>query len=202
MENVISLPQTDETTMLAPASGAPRPLTVRHFRSLDEGPYAPVIRLKPRTPARRDETADLRAVNAHGDAFSVPRQISSADHRTVEEVRRLTGIVRSVTQAAFEVLGGTRPIQQLSRWLDPKSFERLRIRSTLVREAAEQRASSADGPVRLHRRAAIRSSRLCRLSATAYEASLVVAESARVRAVAVRLELVRGQWKVTALEIG
>lgn len=202
MDNVIALPVPQESSVLAPASGAPRPLTVRRFQSVDEGSYAPVIRLKPR-PRIPDDDAHVHAGQEHGvhvapDSDGAPQERL----RTAEEAARITGIVRAVTQACLEVLGGTRPIQQLSRWLDPKSYERLLIRSSLVRELEATRGRKAAEPARLHRRACIRSSRVCRLSASTYEASLVVAEAARVRAVAVRLELLRGQWKVTALEIG
>ncbi len=49
---------------------------------------------------------------------------------------------------------------------------------------------------------AVRSARLCRVSDSAFEAALVVLDRTRARAVALRIERQRGDWKVTALEIG
>ena len=50
--------------------------------------------------------------------------------------------------------------------------------------------------------ASIRRIRLCRLGEHAAEATVVVDDGPRVRAVAVRLEGHRGHWRATALEIG
>jgi hypothetical protein len=43
---------------------------------------------------------------------------------------------------------------------------------------------------------------MCAVSETAYEAAMVVREDLRSRAVAMRLELSNGAWRVTALQIG
>ncbi|SDW31366.1 hypothetical protein SAMN04487917_101727 [Arthrobacter sp. yr096] len=48
----------------------------------------------------------------------------------------------------------------------------------------------------------VRSVRACSISETICEASIVVAEEQRYRAVAMRLERFDGVWQVTALEIG
>ncbi|MBO0909058.1 hypothetical protein KG104_13310 [Arthrobacter sunyaminii] len=122
---------------------------------------------------------------------------------------RVDAIARSVTQAALEVLGGTRPLQQMVRWLDPESYERLQLRANLVRsrEAAlagrrnTRGGTPAPAPLRLHRQVVIRCCRLCPVSEGVYEASVVAAEQNRVRAAALRIELRRGLWKITVLEI-
>ncbi|AUI49472.1 hypothetical protein AC20117_00260 [Arthrobacter crystallopoietes] len=119
-----------------------------------------------------------------------------------QELRQVTATARSVAQAAMEAIGGTRPVQQLARWLDPVCYEKVARRAGLVRERQERRAAAGQTVLRLHRSATIRSSRVCQVSDSAYEASLVIAEASRVRAVALRLEFRRGLWKVAALEIG
>ncbi|BAS17199.1 hypothetical protein AHiyo8_55020 [Arthrobacter sp. Hiyo8] len=48
----------------------------------------------------------------------------------------------------------------------------------------------------------VRSVRVCAVNDGVYEASLVVSEELRSRAVAMRLEGINGTWRVTALEIG
>jgi hypothetical protein len=185
-----------EVQALAPASGAPRPLTVRPVRSPDpEDYFAPVIRLQPRTPS---QAADQTMDRAPGGP--VAEQTYAMD---AQELRQVTATARSVAQAAMEAIGGTRPVQQLARWLDPVCYEKVARRAGLVRERQNRRAAAGQTTVlRLHRSATIRSSRVCQVSDSAYEASLVIAEASRVRAVALRLEFRRGLWKVAALEIG
>jgi hypothetical protein len=120
-----------------------------------------------------------------------------------------------VAQGAVEVLDGTRPAQQLCRWLDPESYEKLRLRAGLMRSVSASsavpssavpsgRAACSPSPpgLRASRSVAVRSARLCRVSESAFEAALVVLDRTRARAVALRIEHQRGDWKVTALEIG
>ncbi|WP_253908080.1 Rv3235 family protein [Arthrobacter sp. H20] len=110
-------------------------------------------------------------------------------------------IARSVAQASLEVLGGSRPLQQLADWLDPASYERLQLRANLVRSLNRGPAGVRPDQL-LHRNVSVRSVRTCRVTALVYEASAVTCENHRARAVALRLERRRGHWKVTALEIG
>lgn len=106
---------------------------------------------------------------------------------------------RRIAQAAIEVLAGTRPVQQLSRSLDPKSLTSLQHRAALTRAHALR---SGNAQSRHHRNPQVRSVHGCAVSETVYEASMVVNEDLRSRAVAMRLELSNGGWKVTALQIG
>nr|WP_254779677.1 MULTISPECIES: Rv3235 family protein [unclassified Arthrobacter] len=107
-------------------------------------------------------------------------------------------VARSIAQAALEVLAGTRPVSQLSRSLDPECYLSLQHRAVLTRKhAARLRGNSQP-----HRSPMVRSVRACSISETICEASIVVAEEQRYRAVAMRLERFDGVWQVTALEIG
>ncbi|MBG6182093.1 hypothetical protein IWX65_000022 [Arthrobacter sp. CAN_A214] len=119
---------------------------------------------------------------------------------------RVCGIARSVAQGSLEVLGGTRPLQQLAKWLDPDSYERLQLRANLIRcIAAERSGTGLPGQhpaFRVHRNVVVRSVRVCCVKPAAYEAAVVVFDQKRVRAVALRIEQRRGSWRVTALEIG
>lgn len=208
MTTVITFPVQEAADELAAASGAPRPLTVHRIPVTGYSPAgAPPVKLRPRRPA----PADAGAAGTDAGAQEVPRW-----HSDPEDDARVDAIARSVTQAALEVLGGTRPLQQMARWLDPSSFERLQLRANLVRsrESAAARGGSGAGgrsgtgrnaaarPVRLHRQVVIRCCRICPVSEGIYEATVVAAEQSRVRAAALRIELRRGLWKITALEIG
>ncbi|MGW6174618.1 Rv3235 family protein [Arthrobacter sp. NPDC055138] len=208
MDNVRRLPDArtraedaeaaEQAHALAPASGAPRPLTVRRVNPAGPDSYfAPVIRLQPRKP----DPAVADRASGPGAVSPPVRLRTTADPEAAAELRQVTATARSVAQACLEAVAGTRPVQQLARWLDPASYEKLVHRADIVKtHQAKLRAGGA--PLRLHRSAVVRSSRVCRAAEGAYEASLVVADSRRVRAIALRLELVRGLWKVTALEIG
>lgn len=119
--------------------------------------------------------------------------------QTVDENREICAIARGTVQAAIEVLAGTRPIQQLSRRLDQRCLASLQHRAALTRRLAAGPSPTAG---RLHRNPAVRSVRACEVAAGIYEASAVVVDELRVRAVAVRLERSNQVWRITALEIG
>ena len=119
--------------------------------------------------------------------------------RAVGEGREVCAIARGTVQAAIEVLAGTRPIHQLSRRLDQRCLASLQHRAALTRRLASGSSPTAG---RLHRNPAVRSIRTCEVAEGIYEASAVVVDELRVRAVAVRLERSNQVWRVTALEIG
>ncbi len=187
MQNLLTFPQfPTEAFPLAAASGAPRPVTPQRVPSSSIPQPTAITSLQ----LSRQKAADAneRAANA------TPPITPPIDEK------RVSAIAASVGQAAIEVLGGSRPIKQMQPWLDAKSFERLQTRTALVENF--RRRSSANTATRLHRGISVRSTHLCQVREGAYEASLVISEPSRVRAVALRLELRRGNWKVTALEIG
>lgn len=119
--------------------------------------------------------------------------------RLVDQQREVCAICRSTVQAAIEVLAGTRPAQQLARRLDDRCLAALQHRAALTRRVASGSAPTAG---RLHRNPCVRSVRACQVAEDDYEASAVVSDELRVRAVALRLERTRLTWRVTVLEIG
>ncbi len=177
-----------------------------------ESGYAPVIPMPPRRRGPR-EPSGAAAIpggrpghSPHGadgaSAGSLPGGIASdkAGERAREEARLVRVMAGKIGQAAIEVLAGTRPIQQLARWLDPRSFDALLVRAALTRAAQED---AGHGNVRqLHRNPTVRSVHCSAVGPGIYESSLVVSEQLRQRALAMRLEQDHGVWKVTALEIG
>lgn len=140
-----------------------------------------------------------RARNRGGSSSGkrLPYTRKAADVVSIDGQMRT--LARSIAQAAVEVLAGTRPAQQLSRSLDPRCLTALQHRAALTRAHA---ARAQAGRSRLHRNPLVRSVRVCAVKEGVYEASLVVSEELRSRAVAMRLEGGNGVWKVTALEIG
>lgn len=97
----------------------------------------------------------------------------------------------ALAQAAVEVIRGARPLGQLVRWLTPAVYD-----------AVGRRAALGTGVSQTGMRTTIRRVRLCRFGTDAVEATVVVDDGPRVRAVALRMELHRGAWRGVALEIG
>ena len=154
------------------------------------------IRSAAATPA--PHVAALRVVSGTA-APAMPAAAAPPPLRVVDEAREICTISRNTVQAAIEVLAGTRPAQQLSRRLDPRCLAALQHRAALTRRVASGSSPTAG---RLHRNPSVRSVRACRVSDDVYEASAVVVEESRVRAVALRLERGTAAWRVTVLEIG
>jgi hypothetical protein len=101
----------------------------------------------------------------------------------------------AIALAAIEALGGRRPLAQLARWLTPGVYEALRLRTSITARALGAAAGAGRHP-------APRRVRACTVGAGVVEATVVVDDGTRVRAVALRLEAMRGAWRTTALEIG
>lgn len=160
---------------LARVSGAPRPVPASAAVS-----------------AAREQTATV-----------LPLARPPAPSPVPEVPPEVEAVARRVARGALEVLGGTRPLQQMSRLLDARSYERLQLRSNLIRSIHESHGGAPTGnALRLHRNVFIRSVRICPITPNIFEGSVVAAEQKRARAIALRIERLRGQWRVTELQIG
>lgn len=140
-------------------------------------------------PAAAVRLAPVQPVNAPG------QPLRAADHDA-----EVLAIARSTVQAAMEVLAGIRPIHQLARRLDPRCLAVLQHRATLIRR--ELARSTSPTLARLHKNSVVRSVRACEVAPGIYEASAVVVDDVRARAVAVRLERAKQVWRVTELVVG
>lgn len=101
-----------------------------------------------------------------------------------------------LVQAVTEVLTGDRPIGQLVRWTDSVVFGDLnrRVRVLGLTTTATARGSKE--------RCAVRSVRVSTPAPEVAEVAAHVRHGDRSRAVALRLEVHRGRWVCTALELG
>ncbi|WP_127131817.1 Rv3235 family protein [Georgenia sp. SYP-B2076] len=100
----------------------------------------------------------------------------------------------ALVRSAVEALLGLRPPAQLARWLSAELYDSLNRRANL--------AVRVLGRPAVARRALVRRVHVCEVGPRAVEAAVVVHDGTRVRAAAVRLEVRRGRWQATALEIG
>lgn len=103
--------------------------------------------------------------------------------------------VARLAPAILEVVAGERPAPQLRRWVTRELHETLSRRS-----AAALRHPVGKGTKPQCRR--VRSVRVYPVAPGIVEASAVVMGTNRARAVAIRLEAIRGRWLATAIEIG
>lgn len=147
-------------------------------------------------PARRGRPAPPTAPG--GYTWGATRVLG---HDADDELGRVTALARSIGQAAVEVLGGSRPAAQLSRWSTPEIVERFQQRADMLRLLQEQFEGKA-ALQELHRNPHVRRCRVCRVDRGVYEVALVVVEPRRSRAVAMRVERLGRGWSVTQLEVG
>lgn len=101
----------------------------------------------------------------------------------------------ALVQAVVEVLAGVRPASQLVRWMSHDVHGALSSRAALATRLRR-------GTPPTTRQAVVRGVRVCSPTDGVVEASAVVIDGDRVRAVAVRLEGLDGRWRATALEMG
>ncbi len=99
-------------------------------------------------------------------------------------------------QAVVEVLGGDRPLPQLVRWTSQRVYLELERRLTIL-------ARSSQGGRRPRAvRPQVRSVHVFHPTPESAEVSVHVRHGQRSRAIAARLELTRGRWQCTALQLG
>jgi hypothetical protein len=99
-------------------------------------------------------------------------------------------------QAVVEVIAGDRPLQQLVRWTDERVYadlsRRVRVLGLTTTAATRHRVE----------RSQLRSVHVFQPHPEAAEVAAHVRHGPRSRAVAARLEAVRGRWTCTALQLG
>lgn len=99
-------------------------------------------------------------------------------------------------QAVVEVLGGDRPLPQLVRWTSQRVYLELERRMSIL-----ARTSDA-GRRKRTVRPQVRSVHVFHPTPESAEVSVHVRHGQRSRAIAARLELTRGRWQCTVLQLG
>ncbi len=152
-------------------------------------------------PVRAPRTASPQAGHqlrlVVSDPIPAPRVWSDSVRTDVGTLGDAGEFARRITQAVVDVLAGHRPAHQLLRWSRPDVFEALRRRAAVTVARPNRPGVTPAG-----RRPVVRSVRVCDVAAHAVEASAVVIDGDRARAIAMRLEAIDGRWRLTALELG
>ncbi|MFF1881048.1 Rv3235 family protein [Pseudarthrobacter sp. NPDC058196] len=161
------------------------------------------------TPIRAEQDRAANASNQTREAgvaasgttsAGISRGAHPSPLQPVDEAAEVRAIIRGTVQASMEVLAGIRPVHQLARRLDPRCLSALQHRAALIRRELTRTGNPA--LARLHRNSVVRSVRVCEVADGIYEASAVVVDDVRARAVAVRLERSKQVWRVVELVIG
>ncbi|HLS24722.1 MAG TPA: Rv3235 family protein [Beutenbergiaceae bacterium] len=100
----------------------------------------------------------------------------------------------TLVRATVEVLKGRRPAAQLIRWLEADLWSALASRAQIGVQNSPGTARPA--PVRVRRVHG------CPITDAVWEGAVIINDGERTRAVALRLEVLRGRWCATALTIG
>jgi hypothetical protein len=153
----------------------------------------PALRIVPDRPPQTEPSTDPEPLLTDGHVPSPPGSRSADPRRRTPPPA--AAWARQFVQAALEAATGRRPVSQLVRWTDDEVLALISRRAALAARLDRTGTPASGGCL-------VRSVRLCHLSPSVVEASAVVIDHGRCRAVAVRLEDTAGRWRVTALEIG
>lgn len=123
----------------------------------------------------------------HSSAYFAPQPTRSTD---LPDPREWAG---HMAQALVEVMTAARPAPQVVRWTSPEVYAAVTRRAA----AAASRRGGSGG-----RRAVVRTVRICEPADGVVEASAVVVDNGRVRALALRMVGLDGRWQVTELQVG
>lgn len=143
------------------------------------------------TPYVQDALAvDFRAASEE--------QVFGVQPTVAEELPEAAGWSARIGQALIEVMHGARPPAQVLRWTSAEVYTVVARRGALAARRAGHQRRQGEG---ITRRVRVRSARVCHPRDDVTEASLVVVDGRRVRALAMRLEGRDGRWVVTALQV-
>ncbi|MDQ0277097.1 hypothetical protein QO003_001400 [Arthrobacter silviterrae] len=196
----------EETATITPLVRRPAPTTAGNSGADSVGT---VVRMPQRLTAAAAAAGTTARPGTAGPIATVLDPMKSERALVAE-------MTRKIALATLEVLSGARSVQQLARWLDTRCFSALTTRARLHASAcaAQDRRLShdrapgataggtADNVRTLHRQPMVHSIHCSPVCPGIYETSVVIADSTRFRAIAMRFEESRGTWKVTALQIG
>lgn len=101
-----------------------------------------------------------------------------------------------IAQALVEVMHGSRPPSQVMRWTTPEVY------AVVARRGSRAARQAASGRQTTRRRTRVTRVRICEPAPDVAEASVVLVDGARVRALAARLVGRDGRWVVEALQVG
>lgn len=133
---------------------------------------------------------------------TAPRPTRPSPPRTeavppTDDADRIEATAKSLAIACLEIFSGIRRSESIARWVDADLLTRIDRRAQLRAEIAPAT------PMREHTAARTLQAghtRVCRVHAEVAEVTVMVRTATRVRAVAIRLELLTNRWTMTAMQ--
>lgn len=120
-----------------------------------------------------------------------------AAHKFSSPFRDPATLCLVVSYAACEIIAGTRPLAQLANFVTPAVLDAVAQRAKV---ASNRPQTSGSRPrINLTR---VRKARVMNVNQKVTEATVIMQDNERVRAMALRAELHRGRWRVAVLEMG
>lgn len=156
----------------------PEPLTPDAYNALTAPPM--------RESGYRQVPLTMPLRPAESDAFFEPQPTPTMD---LPDPALWAG---QALRVVLEVMDGSRPARQLSRWVTRGIHDRAARRGLVARQRGG----------RGHRVNVVRSVHVCTPTDGVAEVSALVVHNGRHRAVALRMQGVDGRWMITALELG
>lgn len=141
-----------------------------------------------------------RAATPHTDPMQNPPTASTVKQCPAgdgEEDSRIAATATSLAVACLEIFAGIRRSESISRWVDRRLLEKIDQRAQLRAEVAPTKPFGELGAKRTLQAG---NARVCRVTGTIAEVTVIVRTRNRFRAVAIRLELLTTRWTMTALE--
>ncbi|GAA1502036.1 Rv3235 family protein [Brevibacterium permense] len=151
----------------------------------------------PLTLTRPQASAPPRREVAPSSTAPPPRRVDGQvrGQDVVDDRARIAATATSLAVACLEVLSGARRSETIARWVQPELLAKIDHRSQLRAEVAPHRATVPGA-----RTVRPGTAHVCQISPEIAEVTVIVAAANRVRAVAVRLELLTTRWTLTALQ--
>ncbi|MGJ5723153.1 Rv3235 family protein [Brevibacterium sp. H602] len=151
----------------------------------------------PLTLTRPQASAPPRREVAPSSTASPTRRVSGQvrGQDIADDRARIAATATSLAVACLEVLSGVRRSETIARWVQPELLAKIDHRCQLRAEVAPHRATAAGA-----RTVRPGTAHVCQISPEIAEVTVIVAAANRVRAVAVRLELLTTRWTLTALQ--
>ena len=134
--------------------------------------------------------APPQAFPAHGDEFFMAQPARRSELPDPEPL--LTNLARCI----LEALAGARDVEQLARWVTDDVFTSLMHRTVLTERARRVKGISPARPA-----LSVLSTHLCEPRDGVVEATVIVRNPVRVRAVAIRLEGLDRRWRASAISV-
>lgn len=160
--------------------------------------------LRSRSPRQRladppdsRQTGDSRQSGGQDGGATAGKADEGRNDSVRRDEGRIAATATSLAVACLEIFAGIRRSDSISRWVDRTLLDKIDQRAQLRAEVAPAKPIGELGASRTLQAG---NARVCRVTESVAEVTVVVRTRNRFRAVAIRLELLTTRWTMTALQ--